>query len=850
MGKEKPESIKTGTKLICGGMFLAGMIIMILIFWIITGMDITDIAGKAERTLAYLKSTCQKYDDYQLANTTKDLQMLINRSEVLSAYSDTEDLREPAYLESFVKSQNLSGVIILNGNRELVAQYDRNGKDNQPLLQQLLMEINIQNVILYPQKRYGDQAEAGGNTYNYAVAAREDAAGAIICYDDTTEMQNDENEFTLNSLLSGEGYQSNAIIVITDGEKVICTNREALMGLTVEECPIPDIADTQQGEQVAEKELVKVSVDHKYWYGEHSLYRGYYLYVFYEEDSVFSGRFFAMAFAGGIYIVICLLGIILWQQLRREKLQQMEKEYHLISTIASIYSANLLIHMEDNTWEPVVESERMKKVIDKTPAADEMLKTFIRERVKEASKEEFFRFADLTTLEERLQGVNFIGYSFEDVEGLFYQALMIPQRSLENGAVRNMTFVIRNVTEQKKQELEYQRELQVTAEEARKANEAKTAFLRRMSHDIRTPINGIRGFVDIGRACADDKQRTLECFDKIRRASDFLLDLVNNVLNMSKLETGEIYLEAKPFNLREVLNEATTIIEAQAVEKDLIFEEKNTSVEHWHLIGSPLHLRQIIQNIMGNAVKYNRENGRITVGCRELEVQGDTALFELRCEDTGIGMSKEFQKHAFELFTQEREDARTSYEGTGLGLSIVKKLVDCMGGEIRIDSEEGKGTEVTLKLAMQIDRNYYEKEAKGDTQDLSIEGVHILLVEDNELNMEIAEYMLTEQGAVVDKAENGRKATEAFAASGENYYDVILMDIMMPEMDGLEAAEKIRAMDRGDAGTVPIFAMSANAFDDDVARSRAAGMNEHLSKPLSFEKVIATITRYVRKNKE
>ena len=850
MGKLKQVSVKIGMYLLTAGLLLAGVIVMLVIYGLITRIDLKNISVSTENTLAFLQSTCQKYDDYQLGNTTKDLQTLINKAKILAGYAEPEEIQDPGFLSEYMKKQNLSGIMVVDADRDIIVQVDRWQKDNSGLLAFLLTESNLQDVMLYPQKRYADQVRIEEDSYSYSIVAREDEEGVIICYDDTTDMAEDDNEFTLNSLLGGDTFQDGAIIVITDGEKVLCSNYENLAGLSVEDCPVSDITVQQEKGLAGEKELIRINAQNSVWYGEHSLYRDYYLYAFYTEDSVFAGRFFAIVFAAGIYLVLCLLGVILWQYVKREKLQQMEKEYHLISTIASIYSANLLIDIEENTWKPVVDSDRMKQVIDRIPEADEMLKAFIRERVRDTSQEEFYKFVDMSTLEQRLKGANFVGYSFEDVEGMFYQTLLIPQRSRADGRIRKVTFVIRNVTEQKKKELQYQEELRRIAEEARKANDAKTVFLRRMSHDIRTPINGIRGFVDIGRTCADDEQRVLECFDKIGKASDFLLDLVNNVLNMSKLETGEIYLEEKPFDLREVLNEATAIIEAQAAEKNLTFEEKDTHVEHWHLLGSPLHLRQIIQNIMGNAVKYNRENGRITVGCRELEVQGDMALFELRCADTGIGMSKEFQKHAFELFTQERDDARTSYEGTGLGLSIVKKLVDCMDGEIHIDSEEGRGTTVTLKLTMKIDRNYYEREASGEQQAVSIAGVRILVVEDNELNMEIAEYMFTERGAVVEKAANGKKALEMFAASEEGYYDVIMMDIMMPEMDGLEATRRIRGMDRTDAKTVPIFAMSANAFDDDVARSRAAGMNEHLSKPLSFEKAAAVIARYVRKKEE
>ena len=261
-------------------------------------------------------------------------------------------------------------------------------------------------------------------------------------------------------------------------------------------------------------------------------------------------------------------------------------------------------------------------------------------------------------------------------------------------------------------------------------------------------------------------------------------------------------------------------------------------------MGNPLHLKQVFQNIVSNAIKYNKENGSVRVWCRQMSVDAGYATFEFGCEDTGIGMSQEFQKHAFDTFAQESDAVRTTYSGSGLGLPIVKKLVEHMGGTISFVSEQGKGTTFTVHLPLQIDRKYCSGEGESKTGDVSIQDLRVLLVEDNELNMEIAEYMLTDKGAVVTKAYNGREALEKFEASDPGSFDVILMDIMMPEMDGLETTKAIRGLSREDAGSVPIIAMSANAFADDITRSKAAGMNAHLSKPLDFEELFRTIKRY------
>lgn len=397
-------------------------------------------------------------------------------------------------------------------------------------------------------------------------------------------------------------------------------------------------------------------------------------------------------------------------------------------------------------------------------------------------------------------------------------------------------------------ELEYQKKLEQAIREAEQANRAKTDFLRRMSHDIRTPINGIRGMIEIGNHFPEDVQKQRECREKIWEASGFLLDLVNDVLDMNKLESGNIQLEEVSFHLSDVLHEVSSIIEVQAKEHGLSFRTVQEHGTHWNLIGSPLHLRQLFMNVLGNAVKYNKKNGSVSLSCREVSSDEETAVFEFVCADTGIGMGEEFQKSIFEPFAQENEAVHTSYSGTGLGLSIVKALVERMNGTITFDSEKGKGTTFYITIPFQIDKNPPAEEEKPEEISCGagkLEKIPLLLVEDNELNMEIAEFMLENEGALVTKAWNGKEAVEMFEKSAPGTYPVILMDLMMPVMDGLEAARTIRSMAREDAASVAMIAMTANSFSDDVESCREAGMNEHLSKPLDFGKLTETIKKYI-----
>ena len=399
--------------------------------------------------------------------------------------------------------------------------------------------------------------------------------------------------------------------------------------------------------------------------------------------------------------------------------------------------------------------------------------------------------------------------------------------------------------EQEKDE-KYKAELLIAAKKAEAANEAKTEFLQRMSHDIRTPINGICGLVDMADHYADDMEKQTEYRTKIKEASNLLLELVNDVLDMSKLESGEIVLEEIPFNLRSIFREVFVVIEQVAAEQNIRIMWEKKEIIHRNLIGSPGYVKRVMMNILSNAVKYNRENGHIYLSCMEIpsEQPGMTTM-EFICRDAGIGMTEEFQKHIFEPFAQEHTGSRTKFPGTGLGMAIAKNLVEKMGGTITLESEYGVGTTFVIRVPFKIDLDADKREEQKDISEKSIKGLHILLAEDNELNMEIAEFLLQNEGADVTKAWNGQEAVELFRKSGPGGFDVILMDIMMPVMNGYEATKMIRSLDREDAKEIPIIAMTANAFTEDRIRAKEAGMDEHVAKPVDVELLIKVIHKLV-----
>ena len=446
----------------------------------------------------------------------------------------------------------------------------------------------------------------------------------------------------------------------------------------------------------------------------------------------------------------------------------------------------------------------------------------------------------------------------------FYVYVYRPEREVYVSTMRNVSMaaftymvllfllqLLRGKTDQRyreqqlRREQEYQKTLKAAALKAESANLAKTEFLQRMSHDIRTPINGIRGMVEIGDRCPEDMARQADCRKKIWEASTLLLELVNEVLDMGKLESGEVVLENVPFDLPELMHEITDVLEKQAAERGIVLHREYGKLPHPRLVGSPLHVKRLLMNVLSNAIKYNRDKGRVMLDCFELSCTGEKAQICFVCADTGIGMSEEFQKRMFEPFTQENAGARSVYGGTGLGMSITKSLVDKMGGTIGVESQQGVGTTYTITLPFAVD-NAATAEPEQQQTDLTVlQGRLLLLAEDNALNMEIVEFLLNEVGVKVTRAADGQQAVEAFAASPVGGFDAILMDVMMPVRDGYEATRAIRAMDRPDAKTIPIFAMTANAFTEDRRKALESGMNEHLPKPIDPDTLYRLLVKYL-----
>ncbi len=526
-----------------------------------------------------------------------------------------------------------------------------------------------------------------------------------------------------------------------------------------------------------------------------------------------------------------------------EEVLSLEKEHTaIIETMASLYTTTFTVNAKTHEYHSIKSMPKLSRFAGKSGRLDDIIPQILETFVMPEMQEDIRSFFDFSTLDERLKNTNTISAEHQNPNGEWFQSRYIVKTRDEAGRPIELLYTSRNVTDEKRRELELQKQLREIAETARRANISKTDFLRRMSHDIRTPLNGIIGMLHIAERFKDDPERVEDCKLKILHSADYLLDLVNNVLDISKLESGILKLELSPFNMEEQLSRLLPTMEMNASRNGIVFEggAEPTEIRHPYVIGSKVHINRVIMNLVSNAIKYNRPGGSVRLSCRELYSEDGldnelTARFEFICEDTGIGMSREFQEKAFEPFSQEGKESMTGFSGSGLGLAIVKEIVEMMGGSIELWSEEGVGSRFTVVIPLEIDQTEHETEqvkAVEKAEELKLSGRRALLVEDNEINMEISRLLLEEEGLVVTEARNGAEAVDIFNSSEPGYFDYIFMDIMMPVMDGIKAAECIRKSSHADARSIIIIAMTANAFAEDKESCLAAGMNAHIAKPI------------------
>ena len=859
--------------------FMAVLLAFFLMF--VYETDRKDIANIADETINFMESVCQRYDGYAKGQYASTLKNIFDKAEGLRELTTEKSLENDAFLLKFAKAQSLTGILITDGNLKAVGQADVNGRNAFQIWKEFISESNKKDILINKKKTFSGTTVVKRKSYDVVIVSRQDKDGIILCYADNTAASTDIYEVSMEKTLTNNTFHKNPKIVITDGRNIIATNTDVLDGKSLAvEAPITDT----NGDRWKDGSLIHLQWEGESWYGKRQVYENYIIYVFYPGSEVFTNMLPVVTTAIAIYALLCLFVEVFRYNVDKKHFEEERKQLNTIKAVSTLYIATSVLHLRKRTFEGISVPERSQKILDETDDADKVGRLLAERIIMPEHRKAYIEFLDFDTIPERIKGKVSLSDMFMDVDGVWFATYLVPMEYDASGNVTEVLFLSRNINDYKQNEEQYKEELRRIAREAELASAAKTSFLQRMSHDIRTPINGIKGMAAIAGKSLNKPERAKESIDKIIVSADYLYSLLDDILRMSKLETGEVFFEEKAFDMREVLEETNAFIAERAREKQIDFSCDIEEIVHTHVIGSPLHFRQVIQNIMSNAVKFNRVGGQIEVIGREIEESEGKAEYEFVCTDTGIGISPEFQERIFDLFAQEGDSARTDYEGSGLGLPIAKELLEKRGGRITFQSEKGIGSTFIINVPLKVDEEFREENEKAYTENKaqnlesaqlkakelkneesevkesetkepeinklledaenSIQGVRILLVEDNVINMEIAKCLLEEKEAVITEAHNGKEAVDIFSSSEEYAFDAILMDIMMPEMNGLNATKAIRNLKRADAADIPIFAMTANAFMEDIKKCKEAGMNEHFAKPLDMKKIVRTIHKY------
>lgn len=535
------------------------------------------------------------------------------------------------------------------------------------------------------------------------------------------------------------------------------------------------------------------------------------------------------------------------QKRLQDALDELQLNNEIISAISKNYCYIARIDLQKDFFEEISNDEEMHRLTGNSGCASEKLRKDCEMQVAPEYRAYLYPFLDTSTLKERLQNEEYVSTEYRMCDGSWHRLRFIVKKRDEAGNVTHVLCTVREISDSKRRE----EDLLFAADAAKRESEMKTRFLATMSHDIRTPLNGIIGLVNLAEQHAEDTKMLKEIRDKMMKSLKYLVSLVNDVLDMNKIQSGDFKSKEIIFDGADMMRKILRIYDQKAVEKGIRLEVdwEKCSVRYPILLGNPVYFGRILASIMDNAIKFSSVDSTITVWGREDILENDQVVLTIWCKDQGIGMSEEFIEHAFDMFAQEKESSRSQYEGTGLGLTIAKAFADKMGGTIEFQSKQGVGTTAIIKIPFKLGpQDISSKTTNYDN--VSVEGMQVLVVDDNELNVEIAKCMLENSGMKVTCAADGQEAVELFEKSEPGYYGAIFMDVMMPRMDGLEATKTIRNMKRSDAWNVPIIAISANAFIEDILNSKQAGMNAHLAKPLDVNKLLEALKKCLAENSE
>ena len=948
----------------------------ILLFFLLTASDNKKLNSTLNETFDFVKKRIERYEIYNTNDQVKSLVRLMDKTTELSRVIAQEGNLSEKMLDKYANEQRLTGILVLDRNQKVIEQTTKDG-DAMPLWQKLIESDYVCNIAEHPEKTYTTRLRNKGKIYDFAAVARQDAAGILIAYVQKEEVNEINGDLTMASLFSNFPFEMNGCVVICDANKVVSTNQQELTSQSVEEAKSLYKNEFKTGRNG----IVYLHSKSGKWYGRQEKIKDYDAYIFFPRHQVYITRNIVCV----IYVLLALLLFLLYRVSRnrteKRSILQDQKRLRMINALGHAYSSISLVNIETENIEIIKSSGDMKPDQSGGMLSREHLEEVIHQVIAEPFQKAYWEFVDMSTVAKRLEERETLSFTVQTVDERWMTIIIVPQGYDKDGKLCAVLVANRDVTEEKEREIEQDKNLRNALAAAEHANKAKTAFLNNMSHDIRTPMNAIIGFTALATTHIGSTELVLEYLKKIQTSGQHLLSLINDVLDMSRIESGSVRIEYTAVHLPDVLHDLRTIIQGSVHSKQQDLYIDTQDVLHEDIITDKLRLTQVLLNIISNAVKYTPVGGMVNIRVSEKPCRREgytTLIFSVK--DNGIGMSPEFCKQVFDSFSREYTVTENGIGGTGLGMAITKNIVDMMGGTIEVESEAGKGTEFTVVLecetsgvtvkrepipelkgaralvvdddaetcmsvskmlreiemtadwttsgkeavlrvkeAYEQNREFkvyiidwlmpdmngietvrrirmvvgpespiiiltaydwsdIEQEAReagvtafvskplflselrevlmspeqrafirNENQKLQVEGQRsyegkkVLLVEDNELNREIATAIMEEIGLDVDSAEDGTDAVNIMSSASGSKYDLIFMDIQMPKMDGYTATREIRTLNKPKCANIPIIAMTANAFEEDRKKAIKAGMNGHIAKPISKDVILENL---------
>ena len=823
----------------------------ILTFLLLTASDNNKLNNTLNETFDFVKTRIERYEIYNTNDQVKSLVRLMDKTTELSRVIAQEDNLSEKMLDEYAREQRLTGILVLDQDQKVAEQTAKDG-DAMPLWQKLIECDYVHDIADHPEKTYTTRLRNEGKLYDFAAVARQDAAGILIAYAQKEEVNELNGDLTMASLFSDFPFEMNGSVVICDDNKIVSTNKRELTSRSVE-------ASKRLYENKFQADVNGIVCLHSKngtWYGRQKKIKDYDAYIFFPKYQVYITRNTVCV----VYVLLALLLFSLYRVSRsrteKRSILQDQKRLRVINALGHAYSSISLVNIKTEEIEIVKASKNMKPDQEGHMLSKAHQEELIRQVIAEPFQEAYREFIDMSTVAKRLEKREMLSFIAQTADERWLTMIIVPQGYDKNGKLCTVLVANRDATEEKEREIAQDKNLRNALAAAEHANRAKTAFLSNMSHDIRTPMNVIIGFTALATAHIDNTELVLDYLKKIRTSGQHLLSLINDVLDMSRIESGSVEIEYAAVHLPDILNDLKTIIQGSSYSRQQKLSIDTQDILHEDIITDKLRLTQVLLNISSNAVKFTPVGGRISIRVSEEPCKRDgftTVIF--RVKDNGSGMSPEFREHVFDSFSREHTVTENGIGGTGLGMAIAKNIVDMMGGTLQVESEVGKGTEFTVALECEIAGAAVKQESVPEQEEpikcenqkahaeskRNYKGKKALLVEDNELNREIATAIIEEIGLEVDIAEDGTDAVNMMSSAESRKYDLIFMDIQMPKMDGYTATREIRTLDDPKCANIPIIAMTANAFEEDRKKAIKAGMNGHIAKPISADAILENL---------